>query len=393
MPFTTRGHFRVYWKLEGEAERPPLVLLHSIGTDISLWDRAAPLLLTEFRLLRIDTRGHGASDAPAGDYRMADLAADVLAVMDDAGVERAHIAGVSLGGMIAMELALAAPRRVSALALICTSPAMDTATWKDRVETVRRQGTAAIAELAITRFLTAEFARTHPSVEQSLRRGLVTMADNGYAGAGAAIRDMEILDRLPALDVPTLIVVGDRDVSTPCAGHGDRLAQSIPGAKLVHLECAHLAPVEVPGELTAALVRFLLHGGWVEQAEETLFEAGLQNRRRVLGDEWVDRSLGSRTPFNSDFQSMITRIAWHEVWGRPQLDDRVRRLTVIAITAALGCWEEFRLHVRAGIEQGGFTPGDLKEVLMQTAIYAGVPAANTAFTEAGKILDEIRGST
>ena len=96
--------------------------------------------------------------------------------------------------------------------------------------------------------------------------------------------------------------------------------------------------------------------------------------------------LANRTPFNADFQSMITRIAWNEIWNRPGLDQRTRRLLVIAMTAALGRWEEFRLHVRAGLQQGGFTRDELKEVLMQTAIYAGVPAANTAFTEAAEVM-------
>ncbi|MCB4769971.1 carboxymuconolactone decarboxylase family protein [Ancylobacter sp. Lp-2] len=120
-----------------------------------------------------------------------------------------------------------------------------------------------------------------------------------------------------------------------------------------------------------------------------MYEAGLAHRRRVLGDDWVDRSLAARTPFNAEFQAMITRIAWQEIWSRPGLDERTRRLLVVAITAGLGRWEEFRLHVRAGLARDGFTRDELKEVLMQTAIYAGVPAANTAFAEAGRIIAEI----
>ena len=122
------------------------------------------------------------------------------------------------------------------------------------------------------------------------------------------------------------------------------------------------------------------------------YEKGLAARRSVLGDAWVDRSLANRTPFNAEFQAMITRIAWQEIWSRPGLDDRTRRLLVLAITASLGRWEEFRLHVRAGLTRGGFTRDDLKEVLMQTAIYAGVPAANTAFAEAGRIIAELQSS-
>ena len=120
--------------------------------------------------------------------------------------------------------------------------------------------------------------------------------------------------------------------------------------------------------------------------KETLSQAGLTIRRKILGDAWVDRSLAARTPFTVDFQDMITRNVWNEIWNRPGLDHKTRRLLVLAITASLGAWEEFRLHARAGLEQQGFTQDELKEVLLQVAAYAGVPAANTAFAEAAKII-------
>lgn len=387
MPFSECGGHRLYWKLEGDAEKPPLLLLNSIGTDMSLWDRTAPHLLTHFRLLRMDTRGHGASDVVGGDYSMSDLADDVLAVMDAAAVEVAAVAGVSLGGMIAMELSLVAPARISALVLICTTAAMDRQMWSDRVQKVRSEGTGAIADLAMDRFLSPEFARANAPVAQSVRRGLIAMANDGYAGAAAAIRDMDIIGKLSEIAMPTLVVAGERDISTPFRGNGDLIAEAIPGAVVVKLDCAHLAPLEAPAAVAATLRRFLLPVPAIESGEEALFEAGLRNRREVLGDAWVDQSLASRTSFNTDFQAMITRIAWHEVWGRPGLDQKTRRLIVIAITASLGRWEEFRLHVRAGLENDGFTRDELKEVLMQSAIYAGVPAANSAFNEAADVME------
>lgn len=122
------------------------------------------------------------------------------------------------------------------------------------------------------------------------------------------------------------------------------------------------------------------------------FERGLHNRRTVLGDEWVDRSLNKATTFNADFQNLITRFAWNEIWGRPGLDHKTRRAIVLSITVALGRWEEFELHVRAallGPDDSRLTPDELKEILMQSAIYAGVPAANTAFTHTLAILREV----
>ncbi len=118
--------------------------------------------------------------------------------------------------------------------------------------------------------------------------------------------------------------------------------------------------------------------------------AGLAMRRQILGDAWVDRALAARTDFTADFQDMITRNVWDEIWNRPGLDHRTRRLLVVAITASLGAWEEFRLHVRAGLEQKGFSAEELKEVLLQLAAYAGVPAANTAFMEASRIVESLK---
>jgi 3-oxoadipate enol-lactonase/4-carboxymuconolactone decarboxylase len=394
MAFATHDGVRLYWRLDGAADRPVLVLLNSIGCDLGLYDLAAPHLLPDFRLLRIDTRGHGASDAPDGDYTLDDLAGDVLAVMDAAGVGRASLCGISLGGMIAMTLALKAPERVEALVLACTSAAMDAAGWNARIVTVRDQGMAAITDMALGRFFSEAFRAQHPETVETVRAGLLTTSPAGYSGCGAAIRDMDLSPRLPVVGAPTLVIGGRKDVSTPFEGHGDRIAAAIPGAVTALLDTAHLPALEAPTAFAGAVRDFLgqaLGGTAARNAGEVLFQAGLKNRRKVLGDAWVDKSLARRTAFTADYQAMITRYAWNEIWGRPGLDHRTRRLLVLAICAALARWEEFRLHVRAGLEQGGFTQDELKEVLMQTAIYAGVPAANTAFTEAAAIIAELDG--
>lgn len=126
------------------------------------------------------------------------------------------------------------------------------------------------------------------------------------------------------------------------------------------------------------------------------FERGLRNRRSVLGDRWVDQSLANANDFTADFQNLITRFAWHEIWGRPGLEHKTRRIIVLAITLAMGRWEEFELHVRAGLTgdpSSRLTPDEMKEVFIQSAIYAGVPAGNTAFTHAQKIMREIAAQT
>ena len=119
------------------------------------------------------------------------------------------------------------------------------------------------------------------------------------------------------------------------------------------------------------------------------FERGMKTRRKVLGDEWVDLAEKNKTSFNADFQELITRYVWDEIWNRPGLTHKVRRIIVIVITLSLGRWEEFRLHVRAGLQSGDLDEESLKEVLLQAAVYAGVPAANTAFKEAREVLDAL----
>jgi alkylhydroperoxidase/carboxymuconolactone decarboxylase family protein YurZ len=112
------------------------------------------------------------------------------------------------------------------------------------------------------------------------------------------------------------------------------------------------------------------------------YEKGMKTRRKVLGDDWVDQAEKNKTAFNADFQDLLTRYCWDEIWNRPGLTHKMRRTIVLSITLSLGRWEEFRLHARAGLESGDLSPDELKEILLQAAIYAGVPAANTAFREA-----------
>jgi 4-carboxymuconolactone decarboxylase len=119
------------------------------------------------------------------------------------------------------------------------------------------------------------------------------------------------------------------------------------------------------------------------------FERGMAVRRKVLGNAWVDRANARKTAFTEEFQEFITRCAWGEVWTRPHFDERTRRILVIGTTIALGRWEEFRLHTRAALTEGGFSADDIKEVILQQAIYCGVPAANHAFREATAVLAEV----
>jgi 3-oxoadipate enol-lactonase/4-carboxymuconolactone decarboxylase len=205
----------------------------------------------------------------------------------------------------------------------------------------------------------------------------------GYAGCCAAIRDHDGRTFLERIAVPTLVISGNGDVSMPPAQHGQLLVDSIPGARGVRLDAGHLSNLERPRAFNAAVA------GWVMPAPADLADAGMAVRRAVLGDAHVDRAIAAQTDFTREFQSLITTFAWGTIWTRPGLDPATRRLLVLAMTASMGRWEEFRLHVRTGLA-AELDAADLKEVLLQVAVYAGVPAANTAFQIAAEELSRDR---
>jgi 3-oxoadipate enol-lactonase/4-carboxymuconolactone decarboxylase len=256
MAVARNADVKLHWREDGAG--PPLVLLNSVGCDLTLWDAAMPYLKS-FRVLRMDMRGHGRSDSPPGDYTLGQIAADVVAVLDAAGVGKAAVCGLSLGGMTAMTLALNAPLRVSALVLACTSARMDRQIWDTRIATVRSQGMAAIVDGVMTRFFSEEFHRDHAPEVDAIRARFLSLDAEGYAGCCAAIRDMILLDRIAHIATPALIIAGSKDAATPFEGHGSEIRQRMAQAAVSTIPAGHIAPVEKP-EMFAALVTDFLSG-------------------------------------------------------------------------------------------------------------------------------------
>ena len=242
---------------------------------------------------------------------------------------------------------------------------------------VNQGGLAAIESLVMSRFFSPRFLEADGPDVAWTRRTLLATNPVGYANCCAAIRDLDLTPVLNQIKVPTLVISGDRDVSMPWPEHGERLVRGIAGARAVRIDAAHISNLEKPRSFSSALFDFLMPG------QSNPLERGNTARRTVLGDAYVDAAIAGTTPLTREFQELITKFAWDAIWSRPGLDLRVRRLLVLATTAALGRWEEFRLHVRSGLEHE-LEPSDLKEVLLQTALYAGVPAANTAFAIASE---------
>lgn len=383
MPFITANGVRHFYRLEGLRERPVLVLSHSIGTDHSLWDRQMPDLLRHFQVLRYDTRGHGASDAPPGEYSVEQLGRDALALMDHLHLKKVAWCGLSMGGAVGQWVALNASDRLSHLVLSNTSPRFgDPSTWNSRIESVHHGGMAAVVDTVMQRFFSA---RTDPAYTATVRSVFLGTDPAGYLGCCVALRDFDSRPLLGKIAVPCLVIGSETDPSTPWRGNGELLAQTISNAKSVRLPGAHLSNLEQPRSFTAALLEFLVPN------EPSSLEKGFQSRRRVLGNAHVDRAVANTTDFNRDFQELITRYAWAEVWSRPLIDDRTRRLLVLALMAALGRWEEFRMHLAAGLCHEFEIP-DLKEVLLLVALYAGLPAANAAFHAAQEEIQKMSAS-
>jgi len=338
-----------------------------------MWDPQVPDLLSHFRILRYDMRGHGASEVTVGEYSIERLARDVLGLTDALGIEKFAFCGLSIGGMIGQWLAANAGERLSHAVLANTSPRAGPEGMEARRQAVLAGGMAAVVDAVMQRFFSAKTLASQNPRAVTGRRTLLGTDPVGYAGCCAAVRDMDQIDILRRIRVPTLIIVGDHDVSTPWDGHGEVLARQIKGARVVHLPTAHLSNIERPRSFTAALLEFLLR----HEIPDPM-EAGYEVRRAALGDAYVDAAIARTTEFTREFQELITGYAWGSIWARPGLDRRLRRMLALTTMVALGRWEEFRMHVRAGLARE-LEPCDLKEMILQAGVYAGVPAANMAF--------------
>lgn len=385
------------------AELPLLVLGPSLGTSaLTLWGACAAALTDAFDVVAWDLPGHGHNTAvPEEPFSMAELAAGVLVVVDDLLTERGQAggsfayAGDSVGGCVGLQLMLDAPGRVAGAVLLCTGAKIgDAESWTGRIGQVRASGTPVMVAASAERWFAPGFLEREPERGSALLHALQSADDGGYVQVCAALADFDVRARLGAIAAPVLAVAGAEDGVTPTAGLRE-IADGVRDGRLVELDgVAHLAPAEAPA-LVARLIRHHLLGEPMPEDapgdDRTVGEvrdAGYVVRREVLGDAHVDRAIAGTSDFTRDFQELITQYAWGSIWTRPGLDRRSRSLITLTALVARGHHEELAMHVRAA-RTNGLTVDEIKELLLQTAIYCGVPDANTAFRIAQRVLAEM----
>ncbi len=369
------GHLN--FRVEGPPGAPWLVLSNSLGSTSDMWSPQMPELRSRFRVIRYEHRGHGSTLAPPGPYRIEDLGSDLLAVLDAVGADRAHVVGLSLGATVAMWLSATHPERVDRVVLAATkanwSPAQP---WLDRAGVVRREGTSVLLDVLMQRWFTPPFVAERPDLRVSLREMLASTDPEGYAACCEALGGTDLRASLPSIKAPTLVLCGAAD---PVVSLRDavELCDAIPGSCMQSMSpAAHLLNVEQADRFTSAVLDHLC---------ASAAERGERIRREVLGDGHVERARMLDTPLSEPFSSFITRYAWGDIWSRPGLDRRTRSFVTVALLVALGRSDELALHLVAA-RRNGLTEDEISEVLLHCAVYAGVPAANSAFAVARRVL-------
>jgi 3-oxoadipate enol-lactonase len=239
---------------EGPADAPVVVLSNSLGATRAMWDPQVPALAERFRVITYDSRAHGESPAPPGPYALDDLVDDVVALLDRLGAERAHVAGLSLGGMVGMRLAAREPSRVHRLAVLCSSAKADGRAFHERARTVRAGGTAPLAPTIASRWLTPAYAEAHPDLVARLEAMISGVDDEGYAACCDVVGDMDLRADLARIAAPTLVISGAEDPALP-PEHQRVIAEGIPGAELLTVSPgAHLANLEQASQVTGGLL-------------------------------------------------------------------------------------------------------------------------------------------
>ena len=244
-------------EVEGLQDAPVLMISNSLGSNLHMWDDQIPALSKHFRIVRYDSRGHGASAAPTGPYSLEQLGKDALAILDALGVKKAHWMGLSKGGAVGQWLLLNAPDRIERAVLANTAAQFGGAdAWNERLRIVREQGMAGLVQAVIDRWFTKEFQAKAPETIARIRAAFEMTPSEGYAACMAALRDLDLRDAIRNIRNQVLVIIGKNDPATPPEA-GKAIAAAIPGARLVELDAAHLSNIEAAEDFNKTVIDFL----------------------------------------------------------------------------------------------------------------------------------------
>jgi len=258
MPFIKIGDCVHHYVVEGQADRPALLFSNSLGSDLRIWDPMVPQLVSDFRLIRYDTRGHGLSEAPPPPYGAGELASDVVGLLDALQIKQAVVCGLSVGGVIAQQMAISYPDHVRALILCDTGARIGTVTsWEERIATIKAQGLAPLAVPSMERWFSADFRRRHSAEVRGYANMVLRTAPDGYLGTCCALRDTDLTHAAASIDKPTLVLCGEQDIATP-PEMARQIHQNLPGSELqIIASAAHISNIEQTAVFNKALLGFL----------------------------------------------------------------------------------------------------------------------------------------
>jgi 3-oxoadipate enol-lactonase len=251
------GKVILHYLVSGKAGGPPLVLANSLGSSMRMWEKVLPALEERFRVVRFDMRGHGESSVPQGPYSIEQLGEDLISLMDAVGVSRAHVCGLSLGGLVAMWVGIHRADRVSRIVLANTAARIGTRDgWEQRILAVREIGMDSIASQMPGRWFTEMYRAGHPDEMESIRQMVASTAPEGYSACCAALRDADLCDQIDLIDAPCLVVAGTHDPATTLQD-GRALHAALRRSTYVELDASHLSAWERHEEFSNVVLSFL----------------------------------------------------------------------------------------------------------------------------------------
>lgn len=390
--------------------KPLLIVGPSLGTSVTpLWAPAAEHLREDYDVVGWELPGHGRGTPVSEPFTVEELAEGVHRLADRIRAERGSpqegylYAGVSVGGAVGLALALAHGEELKGLAAICTGARIGQAeSWIGRAELVEGSGTPTQVINSAKTWFAPGFLDQQPVVGTELLHSLQEADRANYGLVCRALAVYDVRERLSEIDVPVLTIAGGHDPATPPESLQEIAEGVQAGRSAVYLDASHLAVAEVPDQAAADLTEFFRDlpessatagpgAGALPDPSRTRDEVkadGMAVRRQVLSDEHVDRAESATTSFTEPFQDLISRYAWGEIWTRPGLDRKTRSAVTLTAMIALGHWSEFEMHVKAA-RRNDVSIAQIQEIILQSAIYCGVPAANTAFARAQAILRDL----